>query len=298
MAALLAAWVLAVGPARAEPPNVVASIAPVHSLVASVMLGVGSPRLLVPAGANEHDYALRPSDMRAIAGADLVVWVGESLESYLLQPIRTEGVAELRLLEVPAVEPHPFGPPPDDHGSGHDHAAGGAVMDPHVWLDPLRAKVIVLAVAEALAERDAAHSATYRRNAAATAAALDALHAEIALRLAPLAGRPFVTFHDGYAYFVRRYGLAQAGQMLVHEQRPGAATVQALRATIAEEGVACAFAEPQFDADALRQIAGDTDLSVGTLDALGAALEPGPDLYAEMLMRNVREVEACLSSSS
>ena len=85
--------VLAAGAARAETPSVVASIAPVHSLVASVMKGVGEPELLVPADVSDHDYAMKPSDLRAMAGADLVVWIGEPLETYLAKPLETEGGA-------------------------------------------------------------------------------------------------------------------------------------------------------------------------------------------------------------
>src|SRR5688500_10128288 len=110
-------FLLAIGGARAEAPNVVASIAPVHSLVASVMQGVGEPTLLIPASVSEHDYALKPSDVRAIAGADLVVWVGESLETYLVRPLATEGVANLELIEAPGIEPHAYG---EDGGHQHD----------------------------------------------------------------------------------------------------------------------------------------------------------------------------------
>jgi zinc transport system substrate-binding protein len=180
-------------------------------------------------------------------------------------------------------------------GGGHDHAG----LDPHVWLDPVRAKAIVAAVAEALAELDPENAAAYRENAATAAASLDALDAEVRARLAPFAAKPFITFHDGYSYFVERYGLRQAGQLVVdHEQRPGAATVRALREAIAAEGIACAFAEPQFDAGALRQIAGDADLRVGVLDALGAEIEPGPALYAALLRNNAAAVETCLDSTS
>ena len=297
---------LAAVPAYAEAPRVVASIAPIHSLVASVMQGAGAPELLIPAEVSEHDYALKPSDLRKIANADLVVWVGESLETYLVKPLETEGVAQLELLDAEEVDPHPYGkaekhedhvasPEEEEDEHGHDHLG----LDPHVWLDPVRAVAIVNAVAERLAEIDPANADLYAANAGLAVAALQALDSELSARLGPLGNKPFVTFHDGYSYFVERYGLDQVGQLTVHpEQRPGAATLRDLRATIAEEEVACVFAEPQFDPGVLRSLAGDAEMRVGVLDPLGAGLVPGPMLYGALLRKNAEAVAACLTSTS
>src|SRR5688572_30753517 len=100
---------LAAGPVEAKVPNVVASIAPVHSLVAAVMQGVGEPLLLVPANVSDHDYALKPSDLRKIEGADLVVWIGEPLETYLVRSLKTEDIDNLELMAIEGVDPRPYG---------------------------------------------------------------------------------------------------------------------------------------------------------------------------------------------
>lgn len=311
---ILGAWIglaFASSPGFAEPPKVVASIAPVHSLVASVMDGVAQPDLLVPAGVSDHDYAMKPSDLRAIAGADLVIWIGEPLEAYLAGALETEGTRSLELIEVEGVDPRPFGVaaegehageahrPEHEHrqaeADGHDHLG----LDPHIWLDPVRAQVIVRAVAAALTEIDPDNSRRYRDNAAETVAALQALDGEIRRQLAPFAEKPFVTFHDGYSYFVERYGLSQVGQLSVLPERgAGAATVRALRETVAAEGVACAFAEPQFDPGALEALAGGARLKIGVLDAIGSGLDPGTPLYASLLRRNAAAIEDCLASTS
>jgi zinc transport system substrate-binding protein len=309
LGAPLAALVLTATPAGAETPHVVASIAPIHSLVASVMEGAGEPELLIPAEVTEHDYALKPSDIRKIAGADLVVWIGESLEAYLVKPLETEGVAQLELIEAEGIDPHAFGgadahegedvaeAEAEEHEEEHGHAHLG--LDPHVWLDPIRAVVAVKAVAEVLGQMDAENAGLYAANAKRTVAALEALDGEVRARLAPLADRPFITFHDGYSYFVERYGLRQVGQLMVHpEQLPGAASLSALRATVASEKVACVFAEPQFDPGVLRSLAGDADMKIGVLDTLGAGLAPGPALYGALLRKNAEAVASCLTPTS
>ena len=71
------------GLAHAEVPRVATDIAPIHSLVSMVMQGAGSPDLIIPPGASPHSYAMRPSEARAVAKADLVVWVGPELSPWL-----------------------------------------------------------------------------------------------------------------------------------------------------------------------------------------------------------------------
>jgi zinc transport system substrate-binding protein len=308
--ASLVAMLALAAPAYADAPRVVASIAPVHSLVAMVMEGVGEPELLIPAEVSVHEYALKPSDVRKVAHADLVVWIGESLETYLVKPLKTEDVANLELIDAEGIDPHPFGA--GDHADGHEEhlaAEGGhdgekhghdhIGLDPHVWLDPVRAIAIVKAVGERLSAIDPADADLYETNVRLAIASLEALNSEIDTQLAPLGEKPFVTFHDAYSYFVERYGLDQVGQLMVEpEQRAGAATLSALRATIASEGVSCAFAEPQFDANAIRAMAGDEDLRVGTLDPLGVGIEPGPMLHGTLLRKNADAVGSCLAPTS
>src|SRR5262245_24769776 len=87
---LLALPVLALalaGPARAEPPKVVVSIKPLHSLVAAVMEGVAAPELLLKSSADPHSYTLKPSEAQALSAATLVVWAGPGVETFLEKPL-------------------------------------------------------------------------------------------------------------------------------------------------------------------------------------------------------------------
>jgi zinc transport system substrate-binding protein len=277
------------------------------------MEGVGEPALLVPAAMSDHDYAMKPSDLRAIAGADLVVWIGPPLETYLVKPLQTEDTPSLPLIEIAAVEARPFhalgdhrheaerhAESAEDRGEAEGHQDGDALgLDPHVWLDPVRAEAMVAAVAAKLSELDPENASRYGENARNVAGALETLDAEIRRRLAPLAGVPFVTFHDGYSYFVERYRLNQVGQLAIHPERSaGAAALRELQERVAAEKVACVFAEPQFDPRALEALAGEADIEVGMLDAVGAGLEPGPALYASLMRRNADSMADCLSPRS
>lgn len=101
----LALGAVVASPAAAEAPKVVVSIKPVHSLVASVMEGVGAPVLIIEGAGSPHTYSLRPSEARAIEQADVVFWVGEGLETFLLKPLEAlpTGARVVELAEAPGV---------------------------------------------------------------------------------------------------------------------------------------------------------------------------------------------------
>ena len=177
---------------------------------------------------------------------------------------------------------------------------GNSLPDPiFLFIILIAILFVVSAIAERLSELDGEHAEAYRRNAEATKAQLQALDAEIRTILAPVSAKPFITFHDGYGYFVARYGLHQAGRLSVHpEQQAGAASLRALKEQVVEQKIVCAFAEPQFDPEALEALAGTAEINVGILDAIGADLEPGPGLYGLLLRKNAAAIAACLTSTS
>jgi zinc transport system substrate-binding protein len=285
-------------PALADAPDVVASIKPIHSLVAGVMREVGEPTLLIGGAGSPHTYSLRPSEARAIAQADLVFWVGEGLETFLAGPLATlapdarrvalgaaPGVALLPTRSGGMWEEHGHDehePHHDDYAEEHDHGHGASDM--HVWLDPRNAVAMVETIAAALAETDPDNADAYRRNAGRLREELEHLDRGLAKTLAPVVDRPFVVFHDGYQYFERRYGLNAIGAISVGpDRRPGARRLGEIRATLEESDAACVFAEPQFEPALVATVTEGTLARVGVLDPLGAELDEGPDQYFRLL---------------
>lgn len=108
-------------------PKVVASIKPVHALVASVMEGVGTPDLIVGGAASPHSYALKPSQAKSLEDAELIFWIGHELESFLEKPIETIGASAraVELIDSDGIIQLPFreGGPFEEHGH-EDHADG------------------------------------------------------------------------------------------------------------------------------------------------------------------------------
>jgi len=284
---------LAAGATAAAGPSVLATVKPVHSLVAGVMAGTDTPELLIGGALSAHSYALKPSDARKLRQATLIFAIGPSLETYLTGALSSAGGRVVMLERAPGVKllAARRGGLWDDHDRDHDH--GG--IDPHLWLDPQNAVAMTLAIAAALAAADPPHAALYRANAGRQVARLQGLDRALAVSLAPAKDRPYLVFHDAYQYFEARYGLKPAGAVSVTPDRPvGARRVAELRAVVMQGRAVCLFREPQFPPKLIDTLDRDTKARVGVLDPLGAELTPGPGLYDRLLRNLAQSLAGCL----
>jgi zinc transport system substrate-binding protein len=306
----------------AEPPVVVTSIKPIHSLVSAVMQGVGTPELIVDGAASPHTYNLKPSNARTLQDARVVFWVGPGLEAFLEKPLAALGsdavVAELDdapgLVKLPfreggAFEAHDHEDEAGhDHGeAGHDHAEhdhgdhdhGHGAYDTHLWLDPMNAKAMAAEITTTLVAADPANALTYEANAKALDQKLDALDKEIAATVAPVKDRPFVVFHDAYQYFEHRYKVRVAGSITVSpETIPGAQRVAEIHRKVGDLGATCVFAEPQFEPRLIDVVIEGTKARSGVLDPEAATLQAGPDLYFTLMRGIAASMKDCLSRES
>ncbi len=307
VAALLAASVS--GAAAEDELKVVATIKPIHSLLSGLMEGVGTPTLLVEGAASPHSFALKPSAVRAINGADVFVRVSETLEPFTGKVVRAlpDSVRLVTLAEAPGVkllnrrssgtfEAHAHD---GAQQAKHEDASTPAGKDGHIWLDPDNAKAIVTYLAQVLAEAKPEAAERLRANAQRVNARIDALTADLEAELRPLRGKPFVVFHDAYQYFERRFGLDAVGAItLSPEVQPSAKRLTELRHKIKSLKAVCVFAEPLFQPNLVAAVTEGTSARSGTLDPNGSRLNPGPDLYFDLLRNMGAGLDACLDRPS
>ena len=322
------AFIATISVSKAEV-KVVASIKPIHSLVSYVMDGVGKPDVIVDGYNSPHGFSLKPSHAKMLENADLVIWVGEDLEAFLEKPLEAiakkaknievmdlKGIKKLKFREKNIFEGH------DDHGHGehkehghdehkdehkehghdehkdehkeHDghegHAHGG--HDPHLWLDPMNAKVIVKEITKQLVQLDSKNSAAYKANSKKALADIDKLTKNIKKDLSK--DLRFVVFHDAYQYFEKRFGIQVLGALTVNtDVMPGAEQLSEIREVIEHEKVNCIFSEPQFNPSIIKSIAKDTKVKTGILDPLGAKLDKGKNLYFDLLNDMASSFKGC-----
>lgn len=315
--------------ALADVPKVVTDIAPVQSIVARVMQGLGTPDVIVRPGVSPHGYAMRPSEAAALEAADLIVWVGEGLTPWMEEAIDTlakdsheielldlEETALLDMREGVNFEPHDHGDDDhDDHHGEDDHDHDGehahdedhageheehdhhghahGTHDPHAWLDPENAAAWMQVIAGELAEIDPGNASAYMKNAEDGRAELAALTARLQADLQPARGNGFLVFHDAYQYFEHRFDVpVQAAVSLGDASDPGPARLAELQAIVKENEITCAFSEPQFNPRVL-QVIFDGAVEIAVLDPLGAGLEPGITLYPALLESMAKTMLGC-----
>lgn len=296
---LLSAWILLpTAPANAgqDLPRVVVSIKPVHSLVAGIMAGAGEPLLLIKGGGSPHGYALRPSEARALNDAQLIIWVGPELESFLEKSLESLGSNARQLRLAASMQdlllPARTGGVWEDHHN-HSHAEHESEaepeFDPHLWLGPAQAQRIAELTVAALSRVDPANRDLYRANGEKLQRRLQALQAELEQQLAPVADIPYLVFHDAYQYFEHAFDLNVIGSVTLNPERnPGIKRILEARRSIKQLGARCVFSEPQFEPRLVATVIENTGAATGILDPIGAALTEGPDTYF-VLMRNLAE---------
>ncbi|AOZ70013.1 zinc ABC transporter substrate-binding protein [Rhodobacter xanthinilyticus] len=295
---------LAALPAAAEVPRVVTDLPAVQSLAAQVMGDLGTPEILLAQGADAHHYQMKPSQAAALQDAGLILWVGPEMTPWLerARAAMAPEAPSLALLDAEGTFRRSFAAGAHDHDheaeaeaageDDHDHEG----VDPHAWLDPQNGQVWLGLIAAELGRLDPENAATYAANAAAAQARLADLDAALTAELAPVAGKPFVTFHEAYGYFADHYGLAAAGSIALGDAtEPGAAHLAELQAEMAKDGIVCAFPEGQHDPRQLAQLVEGTGVRIGdALDPSGSTLPYGPGLYEALLRGLGASISACL----
>ena len=312
----------------ADVPNVVADIAPIHSLVSRVMDGVGAPKLIVQSGASPHGYRLRPSEAKALQDADHVFWIGEELTPWLNSAIDTlatkasvttlldqEGVVLHNFREGALFEAHDHSAHDDDdkdhddhddhdddkdhddhddHDDDKDHDDHGS-HDPHAWLSPENAKLWLNIIASKLSVSDPENAATYFMNAAAGQAEIEEMIAEISATLKPVQGSKFVVFHDAYQYFENDFDFYASGAISLSDASdPSPARIEKIQKRIRDEGIQCVLAEPQFKKGLVATVMEGSEATASVIDPLGAELKTGPKLYTQLIKNMAKALRDCL----
>ncbi|ELB2199105.1 zinc ABC transporter substrate-binding protein ZnuA [Vibrio parahaemolyticus] len=288
-ALILAASAMLTLPAQAI--TVLTSIKPIQLMVTELTEGVSTPEVLVQSNASPHDYSLRPSDVKKVASADLVIWYGHDLEPFLEKVVSNRS-STLTLSEIPNLALREFDSEHShDHG-GHDHGS----HDPHFWLGIKPVKQVAQAVVNKLVEIDPANAKMYSNNLVKFEEQLAAKDKEIEQQLAPVKTQGYFVFHDAYGYFEERYQLNNLGHFTVTpDRKPGAKTLIQIRKTLGAGNVACVFSEPQFTPAVVESVMRGSNVAKGELDPLGSTIKVEPGSYFNLLGNMADSFEQCLA---
>ncbi|MGY3911683.1 zinc ABC transporter substrate-binding protein ZnuA [Aeromonas piscicola] len=278
--------------------EVLTTIKPLGFIAAAITDGVSEPKVLLPTGASPHDFSLRPSDIRSIQDADLVVWVGPELEGFMAKPLakhphvltltRVEGMPLFDYSKQEGHEEHADEGHDHDGHDGHDGHEGHhhEGVDPHIWLGPTQALVIANALSETLSAQDPANAERYRANLLTFKVKVDTKDKLIAEQMKAVNQKGYFVFHEAYGYWERHYGMSSKGHFTVSpERRPGAKTLVEIRKALQEKQASCIYAEPQFSPAVIESVARNTGAKVLLLDEVGEQVPLGPDGYPQFMQQ-------------
>lgn len=262
--------------ARSDVPVFAVTIAPLGAFLRPIVAGRAKITVLVPPGASEHTYEVKPADARAAANALAVVYFDESLDAWAA---RLDAHAHLRVADLlPADSLRHYAKP-----DAHDHGS----IDPHVWLDPIAMRSAVVPAVAALSKLDPVGAEIYRRNGEAFVTELSALDGELKTKLANLRGRAVIQFHPSLFYFLERYGIRTAGVIeMIAGQESSPKQIKALADLVRAEKVEVIVTEPQLSDAPVRALAEAAGVRIARMDPLGGS--PGRESYAELLRYNAR----------
>jgi zinc transport system substrate-binding protein len=294
----------ACGAPRPESPDaaadkafkVVTTFLPITLFTRAVAGDCATVTALIPPSTGPHDFQAKPGDLTALRQAQVLVKNGLEMESFLDKLVASAGNPQLQVIDsssgVTTLETdHHDAAQGDGHSHGHGHAHGA--VNPHIWLDPLRAVQQVETIRDGLVKADPSCAEGYKRNAAAYTAELKKLNGEIAAQLQPYQGKTFVAFHDFAPYFAQRYGLRAEFLVDVPEINPSPVDLQRVAAAVKSSQLKALVSEPQEGNRSFNALARDLGVKVVAFDPLETASEQAsrdPATYLTVMRRNAADL--------
>lgn len=241
------------GSGAADDPaklNLVTTVSPLTSIVASVAGDVAEVRGLVPEGANSHTFEPPPSAARTLARADVIFVNGLQLED----PTQELAAGKLKA-GAEVVELGDRTLRPDQYLYDFSFPREGGKPNPHLWTNPPYAKDYARIVRDTLAARDPAHAGDYAAHYERFAAKVDELDAAMKVASATVPKRDLLTYHDAYAYFAQHYGWQVIGAIQVSSfEEPTPHEVAGLIRQVRQVGVPAIFGSEVFPSPVLAAI--------------------------------------------
>lgn len=275
--------------------KIVTTFLPIYLFTKAVAGDAADVEILVPPGAEVHEYQAKPENVKAIASANVLVKNGLGLEEFLEATVKN--AQNPKLIEIDsskgikaleAISPIVTTTKTEKEKS-HEHEAG----NPHIWLDPVLAKQQVTNIRDGLIAADPQKKVTYETNAAAYIKQLEKLNNEFQQTLRKTPNCTFVTFHDAFPYIAKRYNLKQVAVVEIPEDQLSPADVKNVVNTVKKYKVKALFSEPGVDNKLLKSLSQDLNLTLETLDSLETG-QTDPQHYFQAMKANLQTLEkAC-----
>jgi len=263
----LPALMISAGIFAADRIKIVTSIVPLYNITAAIAGDKADIMSMVPPGSSPHTFSPKPSQLKAMADADLFIQVGSGMEFWADKIVKASDNKKLQILTITDGIKLLAG----DSDEPVDKS-GRRAGNPHVWLDPVITKGFSGRICGVLSKLDPADSAYFTANYKKFGVELDRLDRYFSAETKKFTLKEVISFHPAWVYFEARYGLKEAGVIeAVPGREPTPRDLEIIIAKIKEYGIRTIFAEPQLPRKAADVIAKEAGVNVLIIDPNGAA---------------------------
>lgn len=304
--------VLSANIVNAKKLEVITTIKPLAFIVNEIGAGAISNKIFIKNNASPHDFVLRPSAMLQLQKADVVVWVGPQLESFIPAALRGRTNGVITLLDSPkigfknfsqhlsknsanVIEEHEHHMHEHEHHSMGEHHHSHNGIDPHIWLSLSRSCEVATVIAQGFIKIDPENEKLYQSNLQQFIKKAKALNLKIKPKLQGLSKKGYFVFHDAYGYFEDEYRLNNLGYLTLDPSRKvGIKSLNNIKHILIENKAQCIFREPQFRPAIIKSIIENTNAKEGYLDPLASMIEEQPDAYFIFIEQLANNFATCL----
>ena len=268
--------------------NVVSTFLPITLFTEAVAGECATVTSLIPPNLGPHDFQATPADISALSNASVLVKNGLGMEYFLDKLITSANNNSLQVVDTSRGVAVIRSDDDQDEAKQGDQEYGE--VNPHIWLDPLRAVQQVENIRDGLVKADPDCADGYTKRAAAYASQLKGLNTTIATQLKPFRGKTFIAFHDFAPYFAERYGLKADFVVDVPEMNPTPEDLQRVSKKVQHSQLKALLSEPQEGDRSFNALALDLGVKVVTFDPLETGSEQAskqPDTYFKVMDKNV-----------
>ena len=282
--------------------NIISSVKPIAFITQAISDGVTNTDILLPDGTSPHTYSLKPSDLAKIKTAELIIWVGEDLETFMPTVLKNiDKNKQIELMDIPTIKSllrtstnNHDQQKTHTHNNDSDHDHHGE-YDEHIWLSPKIANEIAQAVHDKLISIYPDKKDIFDENLNEFTVKLAETEQNIAKKLINVQNSGYFVFHDAYGYFESQFGLKNLGSFTINPAvQPGVQTVYAIKRELKEHQAVCVFREPQFSPAVIEKIVNGTDVRIGELNPLGTDITLSKNAYSQFLLKLTQQLLDCL----
>lgn len=281
--------------------QVVVTLKPLYSLVAHLTADISAPQLLIRQLPSGHHYNLRPSQRKQLADADIIIWFGPQMESYLSKIITAKTDEDQPDTRVISAMQSPgltlLSMRNHEAAAEHSRHHGRQMIDPHIWLSSRNMVAISEHIARALIATDPQNSDAYRSNLVSLIDLIERTDKNVRNTLESIPSyteRPFIAFHDAFQYFEEEYTLNHIATVQYEEGAgPGLKHLRDILSQIESHDISClvyqrprpALIEALVDQSAIRAV---------ELDPVGAVIHDDENAWFELMQNLASGFARCL----